>query len=34
VQYLFVTPDLAEYAYTTLHRDSDLFVVDRLDAGR
>jgi eukaryotic-like serine/threonine-protein kinase len=34
VQYLFVTPDLGEYAYTTLHQDSELFIVDGLDAGR
>ena len=34
VQYLFVTPDLSEYAYTTLHQDSELFVVDGLDLGR
>jgi dipeptidyl aminopeptidase/acylaminoacyl peptidase len=34
VQYLFITPDLKQYAYTTLHQDSELFVVDGLDAGR
>lgn len=34
VQYLFVTSDLTEYAYTTLHQDSELFVVDGLDVDR
>jgi hypothetical protein len=34
VQYLFITPDLKQYAYTTLHQDSELFVVEGLDAGR
>jgi Tol biopolymer transport system component/tRNA A-37 threonylcarbamoyl transferase component Bud32 len=34
IQYLFVTPDLKQYAYTTLHQDSELFVVEGLDARR
>jgi dipeptidyl aminopeptidase/acylaminoacyl peptidase len=30
IQYLFVTPDLKQYAYTTLHQDSELFIADGL----
>lgn len=34
IQYLFVTPDLKQYAYTTMRQDSELFVVNGLDTGR
>ena len=34
IQYLSITPDLKRYAYTTLHQDSELFIVQGLDAGR
>ena len=31
IQYLFLTPDLKEYAYASLHQDSELYLVDGLN---